>query len=76
MTVGTDAHYLRPEDRPVHKAYLNSKGGEREVDSFYEFAHLMTFEEVSNLLIPCFLDLGRGDEMYIVEFSHTERSTF
>lgn len=57
MTVGTDAHYLRPEDRPVHKAYLNSKGGEREVDAFYEFAHLMTYEEVANLLIPCFLDL-------------------
>ena len=54
MVVGTDAHYLRPEDRPVHKAYLNSKGGEREVDSFYEFAYLMTAEEVSKYLAPCF----------------------
>ena len=54
MVVGTDAHYLRPEDRPVHKAYLNSKGGEREVDSFYEFAHLMTYDEVRELLLPCF----------------------
>ena len=60
MTVGTDAHYLRPEDRPVHKAYLNSKGGEREVDAFYEFAHLMSFEEAANLLIPCFIDLDRN----------------
>ncbi len=32
MCIGTDAHYLTKEDRPVHKAYLNSKGGEREVD--------------------------------------------
>ena len=60
MVVGTDAHYLRPEDRQVHKAYLNSKGGEREVDSFYEFAHLMTYEEVANLLIPCFLDMDKS----------------
>lgn len=54
MVVGTDAHYLRPEDRPVHKAYLNSKGGEREVDSFYEFAYVMTSEEVIKYLSPCF----------------------
>ena len=54
MVVGTDAHYLRPEDRPVHKAYLNSKGGEREVDSFYEFAYVMSADEVSNYLAPCF----------------------
>ena len=50
MVVGTDAHYLTKEDRWVHKAYLNSKGGEREVDSFYEFARLMDSEEVEELL--------------------------
>ena len=54
MVVGTDAHYLTTEDRQVHKAYLNSKGGEREVDSFYEFSRLMTAEEVTELLKPCF----------------------
>ena len=54
MVVGTDAHYLTTEDRQVHKAYLNSKGGEREVDSFYEFSRLMTAEEVTELLLPCF----------------------
>jgi DNA polymerase-3 subunit alpha len=54
MIVGTDAHYLTKEDRYVHKAYLNSKGGEREVDSFYEFAHLMTFDEAHSLLADCF----------------------
>lgn len=50
MCIGTDAHYLTKEDRYVHKAYLNSKGGEREVDSFYEFARLMDIEETQNLL--------------------------
>ena len=60
MAVGTDAHYLTAEDRPVHKAYLNSKGGEREVDDFYEFAHLMTYEEAAQLLLPSFLDCDRN----------------
>ena len=54
MVVGTDSHYLTAADRPVHKAYLNSKGGEREVDDFYEFAHLMDSDEVIELLTPCF----------------------
>ena len=53
MVVGTDAHYLTAAERPVHKAYLNSKGGEREVDSFYEFAHLMDSDEVTDLLSLC-----------------------
>ena len=46
MVIGTDAHYLKKEDRYVHKAYLNSKGGEREVDDFYEFSYFQTNEEV------------------------------
>ena len=50
MCIGTDSHYLTKEDRYVHKAYLNSKGGEREVDSFYEFARLMDEEETIELL--------------------------
>lgn len=54
MCIGTDAHYLTKEDRSVHKAYLNSKGGEREVDSFYEFTYLMDSNEVEELLSHSF----------------------
>ena len=54
MIIGTDAHYLTKNDRFVHKSYLNSKGGEREVDSFYEFAHLMSYDEAYDLLEKCF----------------------
>ena len=50
MVPGTDAHYLTEQDRLIHKAYLNSKDGEREIDSFYEFARLMSPEETFNLL--------------------------
>ena len=46
IVVGTDAHYLKKEDRYVHKAYLNSKGGEREVDDFYEYSYLQSNEEI------------------------------
>lgn len=45
MVIGSDAHYLTSKERPVHKAYLNSKDGEREVDGFYTFAHMMDNEE-------------------------------
>ena len=54
MVIGTDAHYLKKEDRYVHKAYLNSKGGEREVDGFYEFAYLQSNEEIIKNLSPVF----------------------
>ena len=47
---GTDSHYLTSKERPIHKAYLNSKDGEREVDDFYEFSHLMNSEEATELL--------------------------
>lgn len=57
VEVATDSHYLTKEDRPIHKAYLNSKDGEREVDKFYEFAHLMTYDEVFDLITPCFIYL-------------------
>ena len=50
MIFATDAHYLIEKDRTVHKAYLNSKDGDREVDDFYRYAHLMDNEEAySNL---------------------------
>lgn len=54
MVVGTDSHYLTKEDRFVHKSYLNSKDGEREVDDFYEFAYLMSPEECRELLSKSF----------------------
>lgn len=56
MVLGSDAHYLRKEDRYVHKAYLNSKGGEREVDSFYEYAYLQDENDIKENIAPSGLD--------------------
>lgn len=50
LIIATDAHYLTADYREVHKAFLNSKDGEREVDSFYHDAHLMDDEEAFNNL--------------------------
>ena len=46
VIITTDAHYLKKEDRKIHKAYLNSKDGDREVDSFYASTYVMTAEEI------------------------------
>ena len=56
LVVGTDAHYLKKEDRYVHKSYLNSKQEEREVDEFYEFAYMQSPEEVREHLFKAFED--------------------
>lgn len=44
--VTTDSHYLKKEDRKFHKAYLNSKDGDREVDEFYMTTYMMNSEEI------------------------------
>ena len=56
MIIGTDAHYLKKEDRYVHKAYLNSKNGEREVDDFYEYSYLQDTEDIMTNMAPSIID--------------------
>lgn len=51
--VTTDAHYTRIEDRPIHKAYLNSQDGEREVDEFYATTYMMSTQELENYFSHC-----------------------
>lgn len=60
ITTATDAHYLTKEDRQVHKAYLNSKEGDREVDMFYEYTYLMDYDECLEILSESF----GGDEAF------------
>ena len=56
VVIGCDAHYLVAEDRFIHKAYLNSKEGEREVDGFYEFAYLQDDDTARKHLKDVFSD--------------------
>ena len=44
--ITTDSHYLKKEDRPIHKAFLNAQQGDREVDDFYATTYQMSDEEI------------------------------
>lgn len=44
--VAGDVHYARPEDRDVHRAFLNSKEGDREVDEFYYYTYMHSVDEI------------------------------
>lgn len=46
MCITCDAHYLTKEDAPIHKAFLNSKQGDREVDEFYSATWLQSEDEI------------------------------
>ena len=46
--ITTDSHYLKKEDAPIHKAFLNSQNGDREVDSFYATTYMMSTEELES----------------------------
>ena len=57
--ITTDSHYLKKEDRKIHKAYLNAQNGDREIDSFYATTYLMSTEEIEK-----FLDLSEEELQY------------
>ena len=54
MCIGSDAHYLSKDERYIHKSYLNSKEGDREVDLFYEYTYLMSPEELKENLLKSY----------------------
>ena len=57
IVIGDDAHYLKKEDRYIHKAYLNSKGGERETDLFYEYSYLQDENDIRENLSKSEIDI-------------------
>jgi len=59
IIITTDTHYLTKEQKQIHKAYLQSQDGEREVDSFYDTTYLHSAEDLfeyfdDNLLTEMF----------------------
>ena len=57
IVIGDDSHYLKKEDRYIHKAYLNSKGGERETDIFYEYSYLQDENDIRENLKKSDIDV-------------------
>lgn len=64
--ITTDSHYLRPEDRPVHQAFLNAQDGDREVDEFYATTYLMSEEEIHQ-----YMDEYIGEEVVQLALDNT-----
>lgn len=50
VVISLDAHYLKKEDAPIHKAFLNSQDGDRETESFYATTYLMSREEIHSYM--------------------------
>ena len=55
--ITNDAHYQKKADRPIHKAFLNSQQGDREVDDFYATTYLMSDEELHEYMAE---EMGEG----------------
>ena len=68
LLFATDSHYVEKSDREIHKAFLNSKHGEREVDDFYSTAYIMTEDEVWEYLQ---LDFSKEEFDTMVQNSQT-----
>jgi len=46
LIVTTDTHYATKEQKLLHKTYLQSQNGDREVDSFYDTTYLFAPEDL------------------------------
>lgn len=64
--ISTDAHYLKKEDRPIHKAFLTAQQGDREVDSFYATTYVMNTEEIYS-----YMEEHLGEEVLQEAFHNT-----
>lgn len=64
--ISNDAHYLKKEDLIIEKIFLNSQGGDREVESFYSTTYLMSDKEIHN-----FMDSSIGFENVEIAFSNS-----
>lgn len=62
--ITTDSHYLKKEDREIHKAYLNAQNGDREVDDFYATTYMMNAEELESYMKYSFADIDVVHEAY------------
>lgn len=67
VVISLDAHYLKKEDFNIHKAFLNSQGGDRETESFYASTYMMSTEEIHE-----YMDKYLGEETVSKWLNNTE----
>lgn len=65
FTIATDSHYLKKEERDIHRTYLNSKDskGNREIDEFYSSAYMMSADELVDYIAD-YIDGDKIDQMF------------
>ena len=51
VQISLDAHYLKKEDKGIHKAFVTSQDGERETDDFYATTYVMTIDEIKEYML-------------------------
>ena len=68
--ITNDAHYLKKADRPIHKAFLNSQQGDREVDDFYATTYLMNNEEIYH-----YMEESLGEEVIQTAYKNIKEIT-
>lgn len=51
VQISLDAHYLKKDDKEIHKAFLTSQEGERETDDFYATTYMMNVDEIKEYMI-------------------------
>lgn len=66
--ITTDSHYRKKSDAKVHSAFLKSKNGEREVDSFYASTYLMDTDEIYR-----YMEESIGDNNLQIAFQNIQK---
>lgn len=67
VIITTDAHYLKKEDFEIHKAFLNSQGGDRETELFYASTYMMNTDELQE-----YMNQYLGEETVIEWINNSE----
>ena len=49
VQITNDVHYIKKEHKNIHKAFLQSREGDRETEDFYQTCYMMTLEEMWDL---------------------------
>lgn len=75
IIVTTDAHFMRPEQKFIHTAFLKSKDGgdSREGEDFYATAHLFTPKELRETLYNCDFNDEQIDTLFSTTNSIADR---
>ena len=65
FTIATDSHYLKKDERVLHKVFLQSKedSANREVDAFYASAYMMSAAEIEEY-VSDYIEIEELEKMF------------